>query len=111
MEIALLLFLLLVGPLALLAGRDSRIDEANRRRRYVGMTSRLPATVASTRWARQRHDLDRGAPLLADGRATRSGSRRLPSVGCRWAPGLVAEVGELVAALRGRSGVRSRPTW
>jgi hypothetical protein len=36
MEIVLLLFLLLVGPLALIAGRDSRIDETSRRRRYLG---------------------------------------------------------------------------
>ena len=36
MEIAFVLFLLLVGPLALLAGRDSRIDEADRQRRYLG---------------------------------------------------------------------------
>jgi hypothetical protein len=36
MEIALLLFLLLVGPLALLGGRDSRIDDVERRRHYRG---------------------------------------------------------------------------
>ena len=36
MEIALIVFLLLVGPLALLAGRDSRIDERDRRRQYRG---------------------------------------------------------------------------
>jgi hypothetical protein len=36
MAIAVVLFLLLVGPLALLAGRDSRIDEVNRRRSYEG---------------------------------------------------------------------------
>jgi hypothetical protein len=36
MEIALLLFLLLVGPLALLGGRDSRIDEKDPRRTYLG---------------------------------------------------------------------------
>jgi hypothetical protein len=36
MEIAVVLFILLVGPLALLAGRDSRIDEVNRRRSYEG---------------------------------------------------------------------------
>jgi len=36
MEIAVVLFLLLVGPLAVLAGRDSRIDEVNRRRSYEG---------------------------------------------------------------------------
>jgi hypothetical protein len=34
MEIALIVFLLLVGPLALLAGRDSRIDDRDRRRSY-----------------------------------------------------------------------------
>jgi len=33
MAFAILLFILLVGPLALLAGSDSRIDEAARRRR------------------------------------------------------------------------------
>ena len=36
MEIAVVLFILLVGPLALLVGRDSRIDEVNRRRSYEG---------------------------------------------------------------------------
>lgn len=36
MEIVLLLFILLVGPAALLAGRDSRIDESDRRRHYLG---------------------------------------------------------------------------
>jgi hypothetical protein len=36
MEIAVVLFILLVGPLALLGGRDSRIDEVNRRRSYEG---------------------------------------------------------------------------
>lgn len=36
MELALIAFILLVGPLALLSGRDSRIDEASRRRRYLG---------------------------------------------------------------------------
>jgi len=36
MEIALLVFLLLVGPLALLGGRDSRIDDTDRRRHYQG---------------------------------------------------------------------------
>jgi hypothetical protein len=36
MEIAMLVFILLVGPVALLSGRDSRIDEAGRRRRYLG---------------------------------------------------------------------------
>jgi hypothetical protein len=34
MEIALLVFILVVGPLALLFGRDSRIDDVARRRRY-----------------------------------------------------------------------------
>ncbi len=36
MEIAVIVFLLLVGPIAVLAGRDSRIDEVDRRRRYLG---------------------------------------------------------------------------
>ncbi len=36
MAIALLVFILVVGPLALLLGRDSRIDDAARRRRYLG---------------------------------------------------------------------------
>jgi hypothetical protein len=36
MQIALLVFLVVVGPLALLYGRDSRIDETARRRRYHG---------------------------------------------------------------------------
>lgn len=36
MEIVVLLFVLLVGPLALLAGRDSRVDDAARRRSYQG---------------------------------------------------------------------------
>jgi hypothetical protein len=36
MAIALLVFVLVVGPLALLLGRDSRIDDAARRRRYLG---------------------------------------------------------------------------
>jgi hypothetical protein len=36
MEIALVLFMLLVGPLALVAGRDSRIDDVDRRRHYQG---------------------------------------------------------------------------
>jgi hypothetical protein len=35
-EIAIVLFILLVGPLALLAGRDSRIDDVARRRRELG---------------------------------------------------------------------------
>jgi hypothetical protein len=36
MALIVLLFILLVGPLALLAGRDSRIDDRARRRRYLG---------------------------------------------------------------------------
>jgi hypothetical protein len=36
MVIAVLVFVLVVGPLALLVGRDSRIDDAARRRRYLG---------------------------------------------------------------------------
>lgn len=36
MAIAFILLLLVVGPLALLAGRDSRIDEVDRRRHYRG---------------------------------------------------------------------------
>ena len=36
MAIALLVFVLVIGPLALLAGRDSRIDDVKRRRRYLG---------------------------------------------------------------------------
>jgi hypothetical protein len=36
MEIIVIAFLLLVGPLALLLGRDSRIDDAVRRRSYLG---------------------------------------------------------------------------
>ncbi len=36
MEIAILIFILLIGPVAILTGRDSRIDEAGRRRRYLG---------------------------------------------------------------------------
>lgn len=36
MAIALIVFILVVGPLALLLGSDSRIDEASRRRRYLG---------------------------------------------------------------------------
>jgi hypothetical protein len=36
MEIAVLFFILLIGPIAILAGRDSRIDEAGRRRTYLG---------------------------------------------------------------------------
>jgi hypothetical protein len=34
MEIALVVFMLVVGPLALLWGRDSRIDDVERRRHY-----------------------------------------------------------------------------
>jgi hypothetical protein len=40
MEIAVLVFVLLVGPLALLGGRDSRIDDVDRRRRYQGSAPR-----------------------------------------------------------------------
>jgi hypothetical protein len=36
MELLLLIFLLVVGPLALIAGRDSRIDDVERRRHYQG---------------------------------------------------------------------------
>jgi hypothetical protein len=36
MAIALLVFVLVVGPLALLYGSDSRIDDVGRRRRYHG---------------------------------------------------------------------------
>jgi len=36
MELALVIFLLLVGPLAVLVGRDSRIDDVERRRNYQG---------------------------------------------------------------------------
>jgi hypothetical protein len=36
MELALVIFLLVVGPLAALAGRDSRIDDVERRRNYQG---------------------------------------------------------------------------
>jgi hypothetical protein len=36
MEIAVLVFLLVVGPLALLAGHDSRVDDVDRRRHYQG---------------------------------------------------------------------------
>lgn len=36
MEIVLLVFMLLVGPLAAIYGRDSRIDEKGRRERYLG---------------------------------------------------------------------------
>ncbi len=36
MEIALIVFLVLVTVGAVLVGKDSRIDEASRRRRYLG---------------------------------------------------------------------------
>ena len=36
MGIALLVFLLVIGPLALLGARDSRIDEHDRRNSYLG---------------------------------------------------------------------------
>ncbi len=36
MELVVLAFLLLVGPLALVAGRDSRIDDVDRRHRFQG---------------------------------------------------------------------------
>jgi hypothetical protein len=36
MELALVIFLLVVGPLALIAGRDSRVDDVERRRHYKG---------------------------------------------------------------------------
>ena len=36
MELALLLFILLVGPLAVWGGRDSRVDDVDRRRHYQG---------------------------------------------------------------------------
>jgi hypothetical protein len=36
MEFIVIAFLLLVGPLALLVGPDSRIDDAVRRRKYLG---------------------------------------------------------------------------
>ena len=36
MELVLVIFLLVVGPLALLFGRDSRIDDVERRRNYHG---------------------------------------------------------------------------
>jgi len=36
MEIALIVFMLLVGPLAVLFGHDSRIDERGRRQHYLG---------------------------------------------------------------------------
>jgi hypothetical protein len=36
MEIALIVFLAVVGVAALLGGADSRIDDVERRRRYLG---------------------------------------------------------------------------
>lgn len=36
MEAIIVLFVLVVGPLALLAGRDSRVDDPDRRRHYLG---------------------------------------------------------------------------
>ena len=36
MALVMIVFILLVGPLALLAGQDSRIDEVGRRRRFRG---------------------------------------------------------------------------
>jgi hypothetical protein len=36
MEIALVIFMLVVGPLALIGGRDSRVDDVDRRRHYQG---------------------------------------------------------------------------
>lgn len=36
MDIALIAFILLLGIGSVVAGRDSRIDEAARRRRYLG---------------------------------------------------------------------------
>jgi hypothetical protein len=36
MEIALLVFILLIGPVSILTGRDSRVDEVGRRRTYLG---------------------------------------------------------------------------
>jgi hypothetical protein len=36
MAIAFLVLILVIGPLALLYGRDSRIDDSARRRRYLG---------------------------------------------------------------------------
>jgi hypothetical protein len=37
MEIAFIIFLLLIGPFAVLCGADSRIDEAAHRRRWGGV--------------------------------------------------------------------------
>ena len=37
MELIVILFLLVVGPLAVLYGADSRIDEVARRRRRAGL--------------------------------------------------------------------------
>lgn len=36
MEFAVILFIVLVGLAALVWGKDSRIDDADRRRRYLG---------------------------------------------------------------------------
>ena len=36
MAIALIVFIVVIGPLAVLVGRDSRIDDVDRRRRYLG---------------------------------------------------------------------------
>jgi hypothetical protein len=36
MGIALIVFIVVVGILSIVAGADSRIDEAERRRRYLG---------------------------------------------------------------------------
>jgi hypothetical protein len=36
MEIALIVFIVVVGLLSIVGGADSRIDEAARRRRYLG---------------------------------------------------------------------------
>jgi hypothetical protein len=36
MALVLLILLLVVGPLALLYGRDSRVDDVQRRRNYQG---------------------------------------------------------------------------
>ena len=36
MEIAFVVFMLVVGPLALIGGRDSRIDDVARRRQFHG---------------------------------------------------------------------------
>ena len=87
MEIALLVFLLLVGPLALLGGRDSRIDD----RTGAGTTrddstSRLPATVASAVGGRGTIAIRRARP--SDGpalaRLEALAERRLPDARCSW---------------------------